>query len=95
MEGDRWHEVRELKTEATTRQPKYRLKVPRRKETAPRTTSLISWGALWRHMANTTEPSMCGGDAACCQITLATCLGCERAEKRRTIVKLMQKDGRA
>ena len=31
------------------------------------------WGAHWRHLANTTEPSMCGGDAALCQITLTTC----------------------
>jgi len=31
------------------------------------------WGAYWRHLANTTEPSMCGGDAALCQITLTTC----------------------
>jgi len=23
----------------------------------------ITWGAHWRHLANTTEPSMCGGDA--------------------------------
>ena len=27
----------------------------------------------WRHLANMTEPSMCGGDAALCQITLTTC----------------------
>jgi len=27
------------------------------------------WGAHWRHLANTTEPSMCGGDAALCHIT--------------------------
>jgi len=27
-------------------------------------------GAHWRHRANTTESSMCGGDAALCQITL-------------------------
>jgi len=26
-------------------------------------------GAHWRHLANTTEPPMCGADAACCQIT--------------------------
>ena len=32
------------------------------------------WGAQWRHLKNTTEPSMCGGDAALCQITLTTCL---------------------
>jgi len=31
------------------------------------------WGAHWRHLANITEPSMCGGDAACCQITMTTC----------------------
>ena len=30
------------------------------------------WGAHWRHLANTTEPSMCGGDATLCQITLTT-----------------------
>ena len=27
-------------------------------------------GAHCRHLANTTEPSMCGGDAALCEITL-------------------------
>jgi len=31
-------------------------------------------GAHWRDLVNTTEPSMCGGDAALCQITLTTCL---------------------
>ena len=30
-------------------------------------------GAHWRHLANTSKPSMCGGDAALCQITLTTC----------------------
>jgi len=30
-------------------------------------------GAHWRHLKNTTEPSMCGSDAALCQITLTTC----------------------
>jgi len=34
------------------------------------------WGAHWRHLANTTEPSVCGGDAALCQITLTTCYYC-------------------
>jgi len=28
------------------------------------------WGAHCHHLANTTKPSMCGGDAALCQITL-------------------------
>jgi len=27
-------------------------------------------GSQWRQLANTIEPSMCGGDAAFCQITL-------------------------
>jgi len=31
------------------------------------------YGAHWRHLANTTEPSVCGGDAALCEITLTTC----------------------
>jgi len=30
-------------------------------------------GAHWRNLANTTEPSMCDGDTALCQITLTTC----------------------
>jgi len=29
--------------------------------------------AHWRHLPNTTEPSVCGGDAVLCQITLTTC----------------------
>jgi len=33
----------------------------------------IRWGAHWRHLANTIEPSMCGGNGACSQITLTTC----------------------
>jgi len=32
------------------------------------------WGAHWRHLVNTTEPSVCGGDAALCQLTLTTYL---------------------
>jgi len=30
--------------------------------------------AHWCHLANTIKPSVCGGDAALCQITLTTCL---------------------
>jgi len=41
------------------------------------------WGAHWRHLKNTTEPSMCGGDAALCQITLTTCLTSLRVAKVR------------
>jgi len=34
---------------------------------------MYSYGrAHWRHMANTIEPSVCGGDADLCQITLTT-----------------------
>jgi len=29
--------------------------------------------AHWWHLANTAEPSVCGGDAVFCQITLITC----------------------
>jgi len=31
------------------------------------------WDAHWRNLAYTSEPSVCGGDAALCQITLTTC----------------------
>jgi len=31
------------------------------------------WGAHWRHLPNTTAPSVRGGDAALCQITMTTC----------------------
>ena len=26
--------------------------------------AFAGWGAYWHHLLNTTEPSMCGGDAA-------------------------------
>jgi len=29
--------------------------------------------AHWRHLTNTTEPYVCGGDVVLCQITLTTC----------------------
>jgi len=31
---------------------------------------VLGKGAHSRHLVNATEPSMCGGDAACCQIAL-------------------------
>ena len=35
---------------------------------------MMSWvGVHWRRLANTIESSVCGGDMALCQITLATC----------------------
>ena len=34
---------------------------------------VLDGGAQWRHLANMTEPSVCGSDAALCQITLTTC----------------------
>jgi len=35
--------------------------------------SMCQVGAHWRHLANTMELFVCGGDAVCCQITLTTC----------------------
>jgi len=43
-----------------------------------------TWGVHWRHLANTTERSVCGGDAALCQITLTTCLFLGRIAVLRT-----------
>jgi len=34
---------------------------------------VLGRSAHWHHLANTIEPSMCSGNAACCQITLTTC----------------------
>jgi len=34
---------------------------------------VLGGGAYWRHLANTTELSMCSSDAACYQITLTSC----------------------
>jgi len=34
--------------------------------------------AHWRHLANTIEPSVCGSDAALCQITLTACYSSDR-----------------
>jgi len=34
---------------------------------------LFIYDAHWCHLANATEPSMCGSDAALCQITLTNC----------------------
>jgi len=40
--------------------------------------------AHWHHVANTIEPSACGGDAALCQITLTTCSVCLSRRQRQT-----------
>jgi len=34
---------------------------------------VLDGSAHWYHLANATEPSVCVGDAALCQITLTTC----------------------
>ena len=39
------------------------------------TSFWIYMGTHLCHLVNRTEPSICGGDAALCQITLTTCLG--------------------
>jgi len=44
------------------------------------------WGAHWHHLANTSEPSICGSDAALCQITLTTCY-IIRPHRMRPIVR--------
>ena len=44
------------------------------------------WGTHWRHRANTTDPSMCGGDAALCQITLTTCFSLAAVRRHRRSV---------
>jgi len=33
----------------------------------------LCMGAHWRHLMNTTEQSVCGGNAALCQSILTTC----------------------
>jgi len=53
------------------------------------------WTAHWCHLANTIEPSVCGGNAVLCQITLTTCLlslraGREGDCKRADVVPVMQ-----
>jgi len=35
-------------------------------------SGVLDVGAHWRNLANATEPSVCGGDAALYQITLTT-----------------------
>jgi len=35
--------------------------------------AFIRCGSHWRHLANTTEPSVCGDNVALCQMTLTTC----------------------
>ena len=53
------------------------------------TLAFYMWGAQWRHLVNTTEPSMRGGDAALCQITLTTCChACHRSAYRSQLLLL-------
>ena len=49
------------------------------------------WVAHWRHLKNTTEPSMCGSDAALCQITLTTCFFVVAAAYNQLFCELMGK----
>jgi len=34
---------------------------------------VLNRDAHWRNLVNTIEPSVCGGDAALCQLTFITC----------------------
>ena len=45
-------------------------------QVGPRKHYYVGCTLAWRHLANTSEPSVCGGDAAFCQITLTTCYYC-------------------
>jgi len=38
-----------------------------------RQCALMGGEGTWRHLANTIESSVCGGDAALCKITLTSC----------------------
>jgi len=40
------------------------------------------WGAHWLNLANTSEPSVCRGNAALCQTTLITCSGMKLTNTR-------------
>jgi len=52
--------------------------------TQVRTTNhVLGGGAHRRHLANTTEPPVCGGDATCCQITLTSVIGAVAATERQ------------
>jgi len=55
----------------------------------------IRWGANWRNLANTTEPSMRGGDAALpfCHSTLTTDRRTLINRATRSITANMQVDG--
>ena len=50
---------------------------------------------VWRHLANTIKPSICGGDAVLCQITLTTCFRSSSASStshaRYRVAKYTQK----
>jgi len=43
------------------------------RDVAMATISVYVWGVHWSHLANMTEASVCGDDAALCQINLTTC----------------------
>ena len=46
--------------------------------------ALLDGGAHCHHLAKTTEPTMCGANAACCQITLTICYNLESSDTNAT-----------
>jgi len=44
----------------------------------------------WRHLVNSTEPSVCSGDAVLCQITLTTCLNVEGVSVTGTLITVLR-----
>jgi len=62
-------------------------RVGRRKDKFNHIRQVPTWEDMhWRHLANTTEPSVCGGDAVLCQITLTTCYIVIRPHRSTTYV---------
>jgi len=53
----------------------------------------IRWGVYWRHLANTTEQSVCGGDVALCRITPTTCLLLMQVENETAAVNTVVRGG--
>jgi len=53
----------------------------------------IRWGVHWRHLTNTTEQSVCGGDAALCRITPTSCLLLMQVENETAAVSAVVRGG--
>jgi len=52
--------------------------------------ALLDGRAHWRNLANTTEPSVCNGNAALCQITMTTCYRQNCAQLKPPVFNLLR-----